>query len=134
MRHWRSAQLLGVFLAVVALPSSAAAAGGGTIAFHQKSFEDDSSDIWAAAADGSTGAVRLTGPQSAPDPSACWDGQCGAETPDWTPDGSRLYFDSSWTPFIHIWSIKPDGSDARQETFSTGFDASPARRPALGSG
>ena len=69
---------------------------------------------------------RSPTPQSAPDPDACWDGACGAEFPDWTPDGSRIYFDSSWTPFIHIWSIRPDGSDPVQETFSTGFDGLPA--------
>lgn len=114
-------------IAVVALAMpSTAAAQSGTIAFHQKAFDDTSSDLWLAAADGSTGAVRLTTPQSAPDPDACWDGACGAEFPDWTPDGSRIYFDSSWTPFIHIWSIRPDGSDPVQETFSTGFDGLPA--------
>jgi TolB protein len=107
--------------AALAVPSTAAAQSG-TIAFHQKAFDDSSSDLWLAAADGSTGAVRLTGPLSPPDPGACWDGACGAESPDWTPDGSRVYFDSSWTPFIHIWSMKPDGTDARQETFSAGFD------------
>jgi Tol biopolymer transport system component len=111
--------------AVLAVPSAAAAADG-TIAFHEKAFDDSSSELWLAAADGSTGAVQLTGPQSPPDPSACWDGGCGAEFPDWTPDGSRIYFDSSWTPFIHVWSIKPDGSDPVQETFSAGFDGIPA--------
>ena len=45
---------------------------------------------------------------------------CGAEAPDW--GGSRVYFDSSWTPFIHMWSISADGTDPRQETFSAGFD------------
>ena len=119
-------RLLMAFLVVAAVLPAQASAAGGTIAFHQKAFDDSSSDLWLAAADGSTGAVRLTGPQSPPDPSACWDGACGAEFPDWTPDGSRIYFDSSWTPFIHIWSIKPDGSDPVQETFSTGFDGLPA--------
>jgi Tol biopolymer transport system component len=111
--------------AALAVPSTATAQSG-TIAFHQKTFDDSSSDLWLAAADGSTGAVRLTEPQSPPDPGACWEGACGAEFPDWTPDGSRIYFDSSWTPFIHIWSIRPDGSDPVQETSSTGFDGLPA--------
>jgi hypothetical protein len=119
-------KLLATCIVLVATLPSQAAAADGTIAFHQKTFDDSSSDLWLAAADGSTGAVRLTGPQSPPDPSACWDGGCGAEYPDWTPDGSRIYFDSSWTPFIHIWSIRPDGSDPVQETFSTGFDGLPA--------
>ena len=114
-------RLLMAFLVLAAALPAQAAAAEGTIAFHQKTFDDSSSDLWLAAADGTTGAVRLTGPQSPPDPSACFDA-CGAEAPDWAPDGSRLYFDSSWTPFIHIWSMKPDGTDARQETFSAGFD------------
>jgi Tol biopolymer transport system component len=106
--------------AALAVPSTAAAQSG-TIAFHQKTFDDSSSDLWLATADGTSGAVRLTTPLSAPDPGACFEA-CGAEAPDWTPDGSRLYFDSSWTPFVHIWSMAPDGTDKRQETFSAGFD------------
>jgi len=109
-------------IAVVALAvPSTAAAQSGTIAFEQRAFDHSSSDLWLAAADGSTGAVPLTTPQSAPDPDACFE-SCAAEAPDWAPDGSRVFFDSSWAPFVHIWSIKPDGSDARQETFSAGFD------------
>jgi Tol biopolymer transport system component len=112
-------------LAALALPATAAAAPSGTIAFHQKDAQDEYSQIYAAAADGSTGAVRLTAPDSAPDPAACWGGNCGAEAPEWAADGSRLFFDGSWTPFIHVWSMAPDGSDARQETFSAGFEGSP---------
>ena len=78
MRRSRNPLLLAVVLVAAALPSSAQAADG-TIAFHQKTFDDSSSDLWLAAADGSTGAVRLTTPQSAPDPGVCWDGACGAE-------------------------------------------------------
>ena len=106
--------------AALAVPSTAAAQSG-TIAFEQRAFDHSSSDLWLAAADGSTGAVPLTTPQSAPDPDACFE-SCAAEAPDWAPDGSRVFFDSSWTPFVHIWSIKPDGTDTRQETFSAGFD------------
>ena len=103
-----------------ALPAQAAAAGG-TIAFEQHRFDGFGSDLWLAKADGTSGAVQLTNPLSAPDPSACFEG-CGAGAPDWTGDGSRLYFHSSWTPFVHIWSMRPDVTDLRQETFSTGFD------------
>ena len=110
--------------AALAVPSTAAAQSG-TIAFHQRAFDNSSSDLWLAAADGTSGAVRLTTPLSAPPPGACFD-VCAAEAPDWTPDGSRLYFDSSWAPFVHIWSMKPDGTDARQETFSAGFDGFPS--------
>ena len=116
-----------IAVAALAAPSTAAAQSG-TIAFHQHPFDNSSTDIWLAAADGTSGAVRLTDPQSAPDPSACFE-TCGAGTPDWTPDGSRLYFDSSWAPFVHIWSMKPDGTGARQETFSAGFDGLPSVSP-----
>jgi len=93
--------------AALAVPSTAAAQSG-TIAFHQRAFDDSSSDLWLAAADGTSGAVRLTTPLSAPPPGACFD-VCAAEAPDWTPDGSRLYFDSSWAPFVHIWSMSQMG-------------------------
>jgi len=79
--------------AALAVPSTAAAQSG-TIAFHQRTFDNSNSDLWLAGADGGSGAVRLTGPQSPPDPSTCWD-VCFAEAPDWAPDGSRLYFDST---------------------------------------
>ena len=119
--------LTAAILAAGVLSSTAVAATSiGTIAFHQKSFDDTSSDLWAAAADGTTGAVQLTSPLSAPDPTACWEGACGAEQPEWTPDGSRIFFDSSWVSFIHIWSMRPDGSDLRQETFSGDFEGAPA--------
>ena len=39
--------------AALAVPSTAAAQSG-TIAFHQKSFDDSSSDLWLARADGTS--------------------------------------------------------------------------------
>src|SRR4029453_2750656 len=76
-------------------------------------------------ADGTSGAVQLTSTALAPDPDACFDA-CGTGMPDWTPDGSRVFFDASWVPFVHLWSIKPDGTDVRQESSSAGFDSVPA--------
>ena len=115
-------RLLYLIAAVALVVPCSAAAQSGTIAFDQRGFDNDStSDLWLAAADGTSGAVRLTTPLSAPDPSACFE-SCAAGAPDWTPDGARLYFHSSWTPFVHVWSIRPDATDARQETFSAGFD------------
>ena len=113
-----------IAVAVFAVPSTAAAQSG-TIAFHQHAFDDSSSDVWLAAADGSSGAVRLTSPALAPDPDGCFEA-CGTGMPDWAPDGSRVFFDASWAPFVHLWSIKPDGTDAQQESFSVGFDSVPA--------
>lgn len=123
----RSSHLVAVAAACAAviLPAQAGAAPAGTIAFHQKTFDDSDSQIYLARADGTSGAVALTTQASAPNPSACWNGGCGAEFPDWAPDGSRVYFDSSWTPFIHIWSLAPDGSGPVMEPPVRDFDGLP---------
>jgi Tol biopolymer transport system component len=125
----RSVRLIAVAAALAALVLPAQAGAGtpaGTIAYHDKNFDDSDSQIYVARADGSTGGRALTSLTSAPDPSACWGGECGAEFPAWSPDGSRVYFDSSWSPFIHIWSLKPDGSDPLMEPAVTDFDGLPA--------
>ena len=106
------------------MPAQAGASLPGTVAFHQKDFQDEFSQIYLARADGTTGAVALTSPASPPNPAACWNDNCGAEFPDWAPDGSRVYFDSSWSPFIHIWSVAPDGSDPLMEPAVREFDGS----------
>ena len=111
--------------AAVALPAQAGAALPGTIAFHQKSFFDDISQIYVARADGTSGAVALTSLTSA-DPATCLEGICQAEAPDWSPDGSRVYFDASWVPFVSIWSLAPDGTDPQKEPNFTDFDGVPA--------
>src|SRR3954454_2119685 len=114
-------------LAALVLPAQAGAGTpAGTIAYHDKNFDDSDSQIYVARADGSTGGRAVTSLTSAPDPSACWNGECGAEFPAWTPDGSRVYFDSSWNPFIHIWSMKPDGTDPVAEPETVDFDGVPA--------
>jgi Tol biopolymer transport system component len=120
VKRFRNPLRLAALVVAAVVPSSAFAADG-TIAFEQHGFDGSGSDLWLARADGTSGAVRLTNPLSAPDPNACF-GVCDAGAPDWTGDGSRLYFHSNWTPFVHIWSMKPDVTDRRQETFSAGFD------------
>jgi Tol biopolymer transport system component len=120
---------LAAVLAAAALPGSASAALPGTVVFHQKDFQDEFSQLYLARADGSSGARTLTTPDSAPDPSGCWGGNCGAEYPEWAPDGSRIFFDSSWTPFIHTWSVAPDGSDPVMEPAIRSFDGTPSLSP-----
>lgn len=115
--------------AAVVLPAQAGAAPSGTVAFHQKTFDDSDSQISVARADGTSGPVALTSAATPPDPSACWGGACGAEFPEWAPDGSRIYLDSSWTPNIHIWSVAPDGSDPVMEPPFTEFDGLPGVSP-----
>ena len=69
--------------------------------------------------------MRLTSPSSAPDPTACFDA-CAAEAPDWTPDGSRLYFDSQLDA-VRAHLVDEAGRDGRPaETFSAGFDGFPS--------
>jgi len=117
--------LTAVCVAVV-LPAQAGAALPGTVAFHQIDFQDGSVQLYLARADGSSGAVALTSPASAPDPSACLEeAGCVAESPDWSPDGSRIFFDATWVPFVHLWSIAPDGSDPVMEPPITDFDGLP---------
>ena len=77
-----------IAVAALAVPSTAAAQSG-TIAFHQHTFDNANSDLWLATADGTSGAVRLTSPSSAPDPTACFDA-CAAEAPDWSPRVAAL--------------------------------------------
>lgn len=38
------------------------------------------------------------------------------ETPSWFPDGTRIAFQSDRTGIMHVWTMKVDGSDARQIT------------------
>ena len=107
----------------VALPTPAGAAGpSGTVVLHQKDFQDEFSQIYMARADGSSGLRALTTPESAPVPADCWNGNCGAEYPEWAPDGSRVFFDASWLAFIHVWSVLPDGSDPMMEPAIEDFD------------
>jgi Tol biopolymer transport system component len=120
---------LAAVLAAAALPGSASAALPGTVVFHQKDFQDEFSQLYLARADGSSGVRALTTPDSAPDPAGCWGTNCGAEFPEWAADGSRIFFDSSWAPFIHTWSVKPDGSDPVMEPPIRAFDGTPSLSP-----
>lgn len=76
------------------------------------STKSGSSQIWIMNADG-TGQTQVTsglGPEF-PD----------ANAPKWSPDGSRIAFWSGFeTQFGEIWTMKPDGTDARQLTDQPG--------------
>ena len=45
---------------------------------------------------------------------------------DWSPDASRIAFDSDRTGDVEVYTMKPDGSDVVRLTFDPGFDAAPA--------
>ena len=60
--------------------------------------------IWVAGADLS-GAVQVTS------------GEFGSNHPDWSPDGTRIVFDSNRTgAFCDVFSMEPDGSHVTQLT------------------
>lgn len=40
----------------------------------------------------------------------------GADRPRWSPDGTMIYFTSAKSGASQVWSMKPDGSDAKQIT------------------
>jgi TolB protein len=118
---------LAAALAALVLPAQAGAGTpAGTIAYHDKNFDDSDSQIYVARADGSTRGRALTSLTSAPNPPACWFGECAAEFPSWSADGSRVFFGATWTPFFHIWSTKPDGTDPVMEPVTNDFDGAPA--------
>jgi hypothetical protein len=112
--------------ALLGSATPAVAASGGTIAY-QQTDADGLFQLWSVPGSGGTPA-QLTTHASAPDPDACGEG-CFAEQPEWSPDGSRIFFDSDWAPHVHIWSLAADGSDARQETFGDGWDGFPSVSP-----
>src|SRR4051794_1889809 len=122
----RTAAVVAALAALVVPAHAGAGTPAGTIAYHDKNFDDSDSQIYVARADGSSGGRALTTQTNAPDPGACWMGDCGAEYPAWSPDGSRVYFDSNWNPFVHIWSMKPDGTDPVAEPQTVDFDGLPA--------
>lgn len=82
---------------------------GGTIAYVRVSAVDDSYDIYSV--DLATGkrAPLVTGPGS-------------DDGPEWAPDGSALYFNSTRSGTMHLYRAKPDGSDPQQITTDDHFD------------
>jgi Tol biopolymer transport system component len=121
----RTAAVLAALAALVLPAHAGAGTPAGTIAYHDKNFDDSDSQIYVARADGSTGARALTSLTSAPDPAGCWNGECAGEFPGWSADGSRVFFGATWSPFFHIWSAKPDGTEPVMEPTTTDFDGSP---------
>lgn len=52
-----------------------------------------------------------------------------ARQPDWSPDGSRIAFQSYRDGNWHLWSIRSDGSDPQQHTFGPYDDREPTYSP-----
>jgi len=114
--------LAGVLLLAGVLAAAGGAAGSGAnglIAYHE--FDANGApQIWVVAPDGSHQAQLTSG-------ETC--GGCASEAPQWSPDGSRIYFDSDRAGNVHIFSMKSDGADVQQVTSSDGFDGFPAVSP-----
>jgi Tol biopolymer transport system component len=49
--------------------------------------------------------------------------------PAWSPDGTRIAFSSNEGGGFDIWTMKPDGSDARRISTSSDFESEPAWSP-----
>ena len=115
-----------ILAAAVVGAAAPASSASGTIAYQQT---DDAGLFQLWSVPGAGGApTQLTSSATAPDPDGCLEG-CFAEQPEWSADGTRLFFDSDWSPFVHVWSMAPDGGDRRQVTFSGGFDGFPGVSP-----
>jgi dipeptidyl aminopeptidase/acylaminoacyl peptidase len=115
---------LATAIVAVVLPAAAGATLPGTVVYMREDFQNNANDLSIARADGTTGGVALTS-FTEHDPAVCLDASCSAETPDWLPDGSRIYFTATWIPFVSIWSIAPDGTNPVQEPNVTDFDGAP---------
>ena len=46
--------------------------------------------------------------------------------PSWSPDGSRIAFESTRRGDTDVYVVRPDGSSLKELTFSRGFDGDPA--------
>jgi len=92
----------------------------GRIAFtRQAPYDGGTGQIVLANADG-TGLVALTLTRG-------W-GSNNAQ-PTWSPNGSRIAFESTRRGDTDLWSVAPDASDLKELTFSLGFDGDPSWNP-----
>lgn len=92
---------------------------GARIAFRSFRTQRDG-DIWVMDADGAN-PVNLT-----PDPlPGVWD----ERRPAWSPDGARIAYATNAAGNADIWTMRADGSDARQLTDTIDLDTEPAWSP-----
>ena len=49
-----------------------------------------------------------------------------AWSPSWSPDGTRIAFDSDRDGDVEIYTMRPDGTDVRQLTRNAASDGNPA--------
>ncbi|WP_274918166.1 amidohydrolase family protein [Streptomyces sp. WZ-12] len=52
-----------------------------------------------------------------------------ATRPHWSPDGTRIVFQSFRDGVYQVWSLRPDGTDLRQHTSGAGYDLEPRWSP-----
>lgn len=87
-----------------------------TVSYYSMKDDKSSTHIWSVPTEGGE-AVQIT------------DGAGKEASIQWSADGSRIYFLSTWSGDAQLWSAKPDGSDMRQlsaiEGGIEGFGVSP---------
>ena len=119
MARHRPAIALAVALilgAVTAVPAGATNPGGNGRITYAVSDDTGQSQIWIASADESN-PTQLTFSANT------------SLASDWSPDASRIAFDSDRTGDVEIYTMRPDGSDVVRLTFDPAFDAAPAYSP-----
>lgn len=73
--------------------------------YNRQKVEESTAHLWIV--DVATGEATKLAPHA---------GMSLDETPSWFPDGSRIAFQSNRTGVMQVWTMKSDGTDARQVT------------------
>jgi TolB protein len=127
LRRWRvRVSLLSLIVLgglAAATPALATDPGpSGRIAFQGFDNATGKLQLFTIASDGSD-RKRLTALTTGADPFVA------LEDPDWSPDGSKIAFDSDAGGNVHIFTVNADGSGLTQVTSGNGFEFTPSWSP-----
>jgi Tol biopolymer transport system component len=82
--------------------------------YNPRKIEESTAHLWLV--DAATGEATKLAPHA---------GMSLDETPCWFPDGQRIAFQSNRTGVMQVWTMKADGTDARQVTTLSAMTGSP---------